>query len=374
MNILKFLKKNVSNLGIFSPLLINQDKNTIIIVILLLLIYSHKSTNIITDIYKKISKNSNSFFSSNKSKKSKKSNELKNDNIEKLDELNELHEFEYIKKDNIKEQKSINIEIKKKDFNKLEENNNLSNENSDISTINTNIKLHHKKTNKALLDNLEYTPYSNDKKKLKKNYSDKTDNNDFSVNVNQAICSTPIFTLRTYKDIDFYFNFLLHNYDTKKIHNLIMCKDIHKWMNSSSLTDQDISNELVPIYFSLKKKEKVDVFEYLKIFIHSSDDGKIAFIQKGNDYLVIEKYIQDLIDKEIILDLLDEKLYTSYNLSGNEGVSDFLNKFLSLVLISENSIGEQVKLDIENYYENKSTYDYFFNTVNADSTMFNTTI
>jgi hypothetical protein len=37
--------------------------------------------------------------------------------------------------------------------------------------------------------------------------------------------------------------------------------------------------------------------EYLKIFIHNGEDGKIAFIQKGNDYLVIEKYINELIDK-----------------------------------------------------------------------------
>jgi hypothetical protein len=154
-----------------------------------------------------------------------------------------------------------------------------------------------------------------------------------------------------------------------------MCKDIHQWMSESSLSEQDISNELVPIYFCLKNENNnINVYEYLKVFINSSNDDKIAFVQKGNDYTIIETYIETLIEKDIVQDLLCGKLYTSYNLSINEGVSTFLNKFLSLVLISENFIGEQVKLDIENYYENKSTYQYLFNTLNEDTSVFNTTI
>jgi hypothetical protein len=49
-----------------------------------------------------------------------------------------------------------------------------------------------------------------------------------------------------------------------------------------------------------------------KVFINSNDDGKIAFIQKGNDYIIIEKYIDILIEKEIIQDLLSGKIYTNY--------------------------------------------------------------
>jgi hypothetical protein len=183
--------------------------------------------------------------------------------------------------------------------------------------------------------------------------------------------------MRTYKDINFYFNFIIHNYNTKKIHDLIMCKDIHQWMTSSSITDNDLPNGLIPIIFCIKNNDdNVHVYEYLKIFINSSDEnnGKMAFIQKGNHYNIIEKYINTLIEKNIIEDLLLGKDYTIYNLTINEGVSSFLNKFLSLVLISEDYIGEKVKLDIQYYVENKLTYDYVFNTLNQDSSIFNTCI
>lgn len=378
MSISKFIIKNIAKLSLFIPLLMDYQDGITLIIIILLLIYLLRTNNIFKHLYNFLFKNS---------KKNNKQKE-KHVNINKSEQpINEPTE------NNMDENNEGNNEANNennndnngifKNFistltNNKEINENLTqNPSETFQSENTSAKIDiNKKTlsKKKNLDNLEFTPYGNDRKNIKKKYSDKPENYDFSVNVNQAVCSTPIFTLRNYKDIDFYFNFLLHNYDTKKIHNLIMCKDIHKWMSSSSLTDEDITNELVPVYFCLKKKEKVDVYEYLKIFIHNGEDGKIAFIQKGNDYIIIEKYIQELVDKEIINDLLDGKLYNNYNLYSNEGVNDFLNKFLSLVLISENNIGEQVTLDIENYYENKSTYDYFFNTINADSSCFNTTI
>ena len=73
-------------------------------------------------------------------------------------------------------------------------------------------------------------------------------------------------------------------------HNLIMCKDIHKWMTTSSLSNDDLSDELAPLYYIKKQNNITEVFEYLKIFIHSNNDGtKNAFVQKGVDYLKIEK-------------------------------------------------------------------------------------
>ena len=357
---LKDLNKHFKKIYLLIPFLLCNKDNIIIVTVILLLFYIHNISK------KYINKDKN----------------IKSFNINDI--LNEINILEKKINNSVNNNNNDNNNDNNDNNNDNNDNNNNSNQkintdlNSSSNPIKENIimnieKVEPQKT-KSIRDNMEYTPYGNDKCNIKKNYTEKPDNYDFSINVNSTICSTPIFNLRTYKDINFYFNFIIHNYDTTKIHNLILCKDIHKWMNNSTLSDQDISNELVPIYFLSKINDKVNVYEYLKVFIHETEDGKIAFVQKGNDYLIIEKYINELIDKEIIYDLLDGKMYNSYNLYSNDGINYFLNKFLSLVLISENSIGEQVKLDIENYHENKSSYEYFFNTVNADSSIFNTTI
>ena len=345
----KFIFKNIGKLSLFMSLIFgNNDSSIVIVIILLLMVFLKKSNCDISKIIKNSKENKNEI-------KDTKSN----DDFELDFKENNLDESK-IKNDEKKNNKEeVFVDTKKNEDSKK------------------NIKLNHKKINfkdKNDSDNHIVNPYPNNKKNIKLNYSEPPDNHDFLLNVNNSICSTPMFTMRTYKDIDFYFNFILHDYDTKKIHDLIMCKDIHQWMSTSSLTEQDISNELVPIYFCLKNENNINVYEYLKVFINSNGDEKIGFVQKGNDYIIIEKYIELLIEKDIIQDLLSGKLYTSYNLSINEGVSTFLNKFLSLVLISENIIGEQVKLDIENYYENKSTYQYLLNSLNEDTSVFNTTI
>jgi hypothetical protein len=340
-----FIYKKMLKLSFLFPFFLLNDESIFFILLLIIVIYLHKSSGLFKLFNIKNNKNNN-----NNKNKNKNKNNKNNNNID-------------IDFDNVLLKKNDNefVPLKKND-NEFE---------------NENIKFIYKKKNKKTIDNtIEYNPYPTNKIILNKNYSETPEDHEFSVNVNQNICSTPVFSLRTYQNIDFYFNFLIHDYDSKKIHNLIMCKDIHKWMSNSSLSDEDIANELVPIYYSYKESnsENVNVYEYLKIFINSNDDGKIAFIQKGNDFNVIENSINKLIENDIISDLLKGKAYTNYNLSSNDGVTEFLNKFLSLVLISENSIGEQVKFDIKNYYENKSTYEYFFNTINSESLTFTTTL
>ena len=242
--------------------------------------------------------------------------------------------------------------------------------------IKENIKLIYERLNKNKKEHKE--PYINNKNTIEKNYNDEKNSNEFVVNVNSNTCSIPIFNLRTFNDIDYYFNFIIHNFDPKKINNLIMHKDIHKWISTSSLTDEDLSDEVIPIYF-IKKDDKINdrisVYEYLKIFIHTGEDGiKNALVQKGSDYLLIEQDINELLSKGLIKNLLESKEYINYNLSINLGVTNFLDKILSLVLIPEQFIGENVSLDIKNYIENKQTYEYYFNTVNAELNAFNTTL
>ena len=261
-----------------------------------------------------------------------------------------------------------NNEVKDDEVKDDEVKNNDDKEKSDKTK--NNIKLLIKKNDKNLSN-----PYANDKLLLKKNYKNDLKNKHFNIHVNSTICSIPIFNLRTYKELDYHFNFIIHDYDTKKINNLIMCKDIHKWMSSSSISNEDLIDELVPIYFIKKENNVTEVYEYLKLFINTNDDEtKTCFVQKGIDYLVIKDNIDELIEKNLMKDLLGSKNYINYNLSVHEGVSDFLNKFLSLVLIPEDFIGEDVSIDIENYYDNKKTYEYHFNTVNSDINVFNTTL
>ena len=353
----KFIFKNVGKISLFISLIFgNSDSSIVIVIVLLLLIYLKKYNY-------NISKIINNF----KENKNEDDNEIKNT---KLNDDFDL-DFKSNNVDEVKTKKDEKVDNTEDVFIDMKKNND---EHKDLKE---NIKLNHTKINskdKNDFDNHIVNPYPNNKKNIKLNYSEPPNSHDFLLNVNTSICSTPMFTMRTYNEIDFYFNFILHDYDTKKIHDLIMCKDIHQWMSTSSLSEEDISNELVPIYFCLKNENNINVYEYLKVFISSNGDEKVAFVQKGNDYIIIEKYIELLVEKDIIQDLLSGKLYTSYNLSINEGVSTFLNKFLSLVLISENFIGEKVKLDIENYYENKSTYQYLLNSLNEDTSIFNTTI
>jgi hypothetical protein len=239
-----------------------------------------------------------------------------------------------------------------------------------------NIKLLCKKLNKTELSTKKTVdPYPNSKIDLKDKYKKEPNNTLYKININNVLCQSPIFNLRKYDDIDFYFNFIMHNYDTKKIQHLNMCKDIHKWMSSSSLSNEDLPDELAPIYFIIKTSNGVGVYEYLKCFTHTSDDNsRNGFIQKGADYLIIKDYIDKLVENNYIKDLLDGKNYTIYNLSSNDDTVEFLERFMSLVLTPEQFIGQEITLDIGNYYENYNFYDYYLNTINSELSMFNTTI
>jgi len=252
----------------------------------------------------------------------------------------------------------------------------LDSENN-IQDIKENIKIINKKieheNNKKKYKSKD--PYNNDKNLLNEEYKNNFKNHNFIVNVNNNICSTPLFNMRTIEDLGYYFNFIIHNFDTTKINNLIMCKDIHKWMSNSSLSDEDIEDNCFPIYFIKKIGDSIEVFEYLKLFVNTNKNNvKIAFIQKGIDYLIIENDINELIEKELIKDLLNDKQYNNYNLSTNDDVQIFLENLLSLVLVPEKLVGDKLILDIENYVENKKTFEYYFNTINADLSMFNTCI
>ena len=231
-------------------------------------------------------------------------------------------------------------------------------------TINKNIKLIYKKNDKNI-------------KILTKKYNDKTKDYTFKVTINSATCSIPLYNLRTYKDLDFYFNFIIHDFNNEKINNLIMVKDIQKWTSSASLTNEDLNDDCVPIYFLKKNKDTDDIkiYEYLKVFIQTDINNiKSAFISKGDDYDIILKDIGSLINKKLIKDLLDSKDYNIYNLSKSDRINEFLDRLLSFLLVSESLIGEDIILDLHNHIDNTNQYNHFFNIINSDCVYFNTTI
>lgn len=339
--IIDFISKNLGKLALIFSISLTGKEGVIIAIMIIIALYFSKSSDIMKKILNKL-------------------------NLVQTDNHSE-HDLSEPKNDHLNFEIDHNgNDIEKVLYKRVNNNNSLKNE-----SIKQNIKLmckkmdsHHKKD-----------PYENDVNELQKNYNGESTNHNFAMNVNNATCSTPIFNMRTYKDIDFHFNFLIHDYDPKKINNLIMCKDIHKWMVSSNISNDDLDDNLLPVYFVKKINGVSDVYEYLKIFIHTDNEGvKIAFIQKGSDYFAIKNEIDELIEKNLIKDLLSDSNYFSYNLSIHEGVLNFLEKFLSLVLIPEQYIGEQIHLDIENSHENNKTFDYFHNIINSDSTMFNTSI
>ena len=286
-------------------------------------------------------------------------------NVDDLDNIDILLDIDDTSSENNKDH----------NFKKILRNKNQDDEKCNIikDKIKNNIKLTCKKINTN--DKYSKDPYTNSKTIIEKNYKNENDISEFILNVNSNTCSTPIFNLRKYSDIDYYHNFIIHDFDPKKLNNLIMCKDIHKWMSTSSLSDEDLADDLVPIYYITKNDNNINVYEYLRIFIHSDEDEtRNALVQKGTDYLNIENDINELIQKGLIKDLLCSKKYINYNLSSRDGICSFLDKLLSHVLIPEQYIGDIVHLDINNYVENKHTYDYHLNTINADLGGFNTTI
>ena len=343
------------------------NKDMILILLVLIILISFMKCDCLNKLFRLVSKISKD----NKTKKDNKVNFINETTVSSSGEEPTLFNVNDLNNDiepplETSSPSVLHHEMKEEVF--LPSTNNNLNDNSNIKLVITPKKEQSQQSSSK-------DPYMSCKPELQKDYKNDFNKHDFIINVNSTICSTPIFNLRTYESVDFHYNFLIHNFNPQKINNLIMCKDIHQWMTTSSLSNEDLADGYVPVYFIKKKDNNTDVYDYLKLFIHTDENGvKIKFVKKGIDYLFIENDINQLISMGLIKDLLCGKHYYNYNLSTHEGVSNFLTNFLSLVLISEDLIGSQVELDIKNYCENKNTYEYFFNTVNSEANMFSTTI
>ena len=149
-------------------------------------------------------------------------------------------------------------------------------------------------------------------------------------------------------------------------------------MNNSSLSDDDLEDQCYPVYFILKDHKtdnEIMIFEAYKIFVYPNENGnKHAFITKGDNYKTIEEILEILVEKKYINDLLNMKEYESYNLTSHDSVCLFLNNLLSHFLPYDSQDGEIIKIDLEQYNENKNTFDYFYHTNQMSNEMFNTNV
>jgi len=237
----------------------------------------------------------------------------------------------------------------------------------------SDISIYEDDTNKNLCN--QYSKKLDKKDFIQEEYVKSPKKNNFILNIDNTNASVPLFNLRTFEDLGFYYNFIFENFDAEKINNLVMYRDINKWMSKPALTNNDLEDDYIPIFFIKKQNNKVNVYEYLKLFIKTDKSNvKIAFVEKGNDYEKINEFIKKILDKDLIKDLLKGNTYNIFNLSTIDGVNDFLDRLLSYVLPPENLIGNKMILDIEHYHENKKTYNYFFNNDNCEMSIFNSSL
>jgi len=362
------------NLGkLMSILLIgNYDmKYILLLFIIVYIIYNYKwnedDISKITNFLFKTKKDSNENIDIEE-EEDKDQNEDENQNEDKYQNENENENED----ENESEKRNQGIYNKNKSKNDIE--NGFRHDNKRNSIY---VKKTHSIVNPKCKD-IKNNPYPNKIEYLKKKYNNSDENNEYTFKINENTCTTPFFHLRKYGDCPFFYNFRIADFGPEKISSLIMCRDIYKWMSSSSLSHDDLPDNYYPIYMVLKVEQTISIFEYLKFFVRTKENGtRIAFVQKGNHYLEIENYVADLLNRNVISDLLDGTEYITYKLDSSENVSSFLDRLLSLLTVSDKSIGSDITIDYEIIHENKRAFKYFFNSLNGgdiQSNSFNTTI
>jgi len=186
----------------------------------------------------------------------------------------------------------------------------------------------------------------------------------------------PQYILRTIPYcVNFYYTFNIPGLDNCTINSMIMLKDLLQWMSSGvSLSADILPDKLYPVMFIYKTPcGKVNCGEYLRIFVSTDDCGKrTAFVSKGKDYLCVYSYIYQLLigcsDCPLIYDLLNGNEYYTYDISESCPVSllQFLMALLSLYLIPDCLIGQQIIYDVSYCHETKLQLEYFYQYFNCE--------
>jgi len=269
--------------------------------------------------------------------------------------------------DNYQEINDDNITYNKNDI--ANNNTNLQNK----SNISKNItKINVKVKNKALIKNNNEKWHECKIDKLYKNYDVKI-RDDFKLIVSDSNKQLLIQNLRTYDNIDFYFKFHIAEYDSKKINDLMILKDIQSWMTNCTISNDDFKNICIPVYIIIKDhktENEIMVFEIYKMFFIEKEEGiKNCFISKGANWAAVQEIMSILHNFGYVNDLLNGKDYDVYNLANNIELCSFLENLLSVYLLSNSKTSDVVYLDMNENVDNKETFDYLYHNTNSETNM-----
>jgi len=283
----------------------------------------------------------------------------------KTEEYSEIDDIS--ENDNYQEINDDNITYNKNDI--ANNNTNLQNK----SNISKNItKINVKVKNKALIKNNNEKWHECKIDKLYKNYDVKI-RDDFKLIVSDSNKQLLIQNLRTYDNIDFYFKFHIAEYDSKKINDLMILKDIQSWMTNCTISNDDFKNICIPVYIIIKDhktENEIMVFEIYKMFFIEKEEGiKNCFISKGANWAAVQEIMSILHNFGYVNDLLNGKDYDVYNLANNIELCSFLENLLSVYLLSNSKTSDVVYLDMNENVDNKETFDYLYHNTNSETNM-----
>ena len=176
--------------------------------------------------------------------------------------------------------------------------------------------------------------------------------------------------LRTYPNIDFYFKLHITDYNSKKLNQLIMLRDIQNWMCNSTITNEEFDNVAIPVYLIFKdhkSNSEIMIFEIYKMFFYEKEEGiKQCFVSKGEHYVAVEEILNILFRFNYVQNLCNDKDYDTYDLSKSDELCDFLDKLLSGCTVQNSSKDDKVYLDMNQRVDNMETFEYFYEVLNGE--------
>jgi hypothetical protein len=267
--------------------------------------------------------------------------------------------------DEIDENKSESLKLIKNSTDNM--NNELIKKN-----IETDIK---KKKNVKVINKLvdkfnNHTWYKNSKDKLLQNYYSDEPTHDYALKVTDENKHLLICNLRTYSNIDFYFKLHITDYNSKKLNQLIMLRDIQNWMCNSTITNEEFGNVAIPVYLIFKdhkSNSEIMIFEIYKMFFYEKEEGrKQCFVSKGEHYVAVEEILDILFRFNYVQNLCNGKDYDTYDLGNSEELCNFLDKLLSGCTLQNNNKDDKVYLDMNQKTDNIDTFEYFYEVLNGE--------
>ena len=246
-----------------------------------------------------------------------------------------------------------------------------SNSNILKKNIASNIKKKDSKVINKQVDKFNnHTWYKNPKDKILKNYYDEEPTQDFELKVTDENKHLLVRNLRTYPNIDFYFKLHITDYNSKKLNQLIMLRDIQNWMCNSTITNEEFDNVAIPVYLIFKdhkSNSEIMIFEIYKMFFYEKEEGrKQCFVSKGEHYVAVEEILNILFRFNYVQNICNDKDYDTYDLSNSDELCDFLDKLLSGCTVQNSNKDDKVYLDMNQRVDNMETFEYFYEVLNGE--------